>query len=262
MTPRPAATVMLLRDTADGVAVFLLQRHSRMDFAPGTTVFPGGGVDDRDRDFDIAWAGPQPAWWAQRLGVDEELALALVCAAVRETFEECGVLLAGPDETSIVSDATVYGQARFQLTSNELAFSDFLRGQNLVLRSDLLRPWANWVTPARGHTRRYDTYFFVAALPEGQHADGQTTEAASSGWALPTAAIEDFAARRTFLLPPTWTQLDALSRLGGTVADALAVDREIVAMRTEVIGAEGNWSLEFFDSERYNELLGKRRAWK
>jgi 8-oxo-dGTP pyrophosphatase MutT (NUDIX family) len=78
MTPRPAATVMLLRDTADGLAVFLLQRHSRMEFAPGTTVFPGGGVDDRDRDFDIAWAGPDPAWWAQRMVVDEDLALALV----------------------------------------------------------------------------------------------------------------------------------------------------------------------------------------
>src|SRR5262249_21998241 len=104
MTPRPAATVMLLRDTADGIAVFMLQRHSRMEFAPGTTVFPGGGVDDRDRNADIAWAGPAPAWWAQRLGVDEDLALALVCAAVRETFEECGVLLAGPDKRTVVTD--------------------------------------------------------------------------------------------------------------------------------------------------------------
>lgn len=262
MTPRPAATVMLLRDTADGLAVFLLQRHSRMDFAPGTTVFPGGGVDDRDRDFDIAWAGPEPGWWAERLGVDAELALALVCAAVRETFEECGVLLAGPDDSSVVSDATVYRQARSQLATNELAFSDFLRGENLMLRSDLLRPWANWVTPARGHTRRYDTYFFVAALPEGQHADGQTTEAASAGWALPAAAIEDFAARRTFLLPPTWTQLDTLPKFGNSVHDILATERPVVAMRTEVIGSEGNWSLEFFDSDRYNKILGERRAFK
>ncbi len=259
MTPRPAATVMLLRDAGDGLAVFLLQRHSRMDFAPGTTVFPGGGVDDRDRDFDIAWAGPEPAWWAERLDVDADLALALVCAAVRETFEECGVLLAGPDEHSVVGDATAYGSARAQLASNELAFSDFLRGHDLVLRSDLLRPWANWVTPAKGHRRRYDTYFFVAALPEGQQADGQTAEAVSAGWSSPAAAVEDFAAGRTVLLPPTWTQLDTLEKFGSTVADILTVDREIVAMRTEVIGTEGNWSLEFFDSDRYNELLGRRR---
>jgi 8-oxo-dGTP pyrophosphatase MutT (NUDIX family) len=259
MTPRPAATVMLLRDTADGLAVFLLKRHSQMEFAPGTTVFPGGGVDDRDRDFDIAWAGPEPAWWAQRFGVDDRLALALVCAAVRETFEECGVLLAGSDDASVVSDATVYGSARGQLDSRELAFSDFLRRENLVLRADLLRPWANWVTPARGHTRRYDTYFFVAALPEGQHADGRTREAASAQWSLPTAAVEDFASGRTVLLPPTWTQLDTLPKYGNTVDDILAVDREIVAMRTEVIGTEGNWSLEFFDSERYTKLLGDRR---
>src|SRR5690242_1543944 len=136
-TPRPAATVMLLRDTADGLAVFLLQRHSQMDFAPGTTVFPGGGVDDRDRDFDIAWAGPEPTWWAQRLGVDDGLALALVCAAVRETFEECGVLLAGPDDSSVVGDATAYSGARGELASRDLAFSDFLRREDLVLRADL-----------------------------------------------------------------------------------------------------------------------------
>ena len=259
MTPRPAATVMLLTDTPDGVAVFMMQRHSQMDFAPGTTVFPGGGVDDRDRNADIAWTGPAPAWWAQRMGVDDELALALVCAAVRETFEECGVLLAGPDEGTVVTDAKAYHGVREQLASGELAFGDFLRRESLVLRADLLRPWANWVTPARGHTRRYDTYFFVAALPEGQYADDRSSEAASAGWSLPTAAVEDFAAGRTVLLPPTWTQLDTLPKLGNTVGDILGIEREIVAMRTEVIGSEGNWSLEFFDSERYNKLLGRRK---
>jgi 8-oxo-dGTP pyrophosphatase MutT (NUDIX family) len=262
MTPRPAATVMLVRDAADGVEVFLLRRHSRMDFAPGTTVFPGGGVDDRDRNADIAWVGPGPAWWAERLGVDEDLALALVCAGVRETFEECGVLLAGPagDPAALVSDVTSYRGAREELANGSLAFSDFLRRESLVLRADLLRPWANWVTPARGHTRRYDTYFFVAALPAGQHADGQTSEAASSGWALPAAAIEDFGTGRTFLLPPTWTQLDTLGKFGSTVEEILGAEREIVSMRTEVIGTEGNWSLDFFDVERYDQVR-RGRPW-
>ena len=260
MTPRPAATVMLLRDAPVGLEVFLLERHSRMDFAPGTTVFPGGGVDDRDREADIAWTGPEPSWWAQRMAVDEELALALVCAAVRETFEECGVLLAGPDEGSMVSDATVYHGAREQLASRELAFSDFLRSERLVLRADLLRPWANWVTPARGHTGVATTP--TSSSPRCRRVSTPTTEPArrcpQGGRCRPTA-VEDFAAGRTVLLPPTWTQLDTLPKFGNSVDDVLAVDREIVAMRTEVIGTEGNWSLEFFDSERYNKLLGERR---
>jgi 8-oxo-dGTP pyrophosphatase MutT (NUDIX family) len=262
MTPRPAATVMLLRDSADGLEIFLLQRHSRMDFAPNTSVFPGGGVDDRDRNADIAWSGPDPAWWARQLNVDEELALALVCAAVRETFEECGVLLAGPadDPDALVSDVTVYHGARDELANNSLAFSDFLRREHLVLRADLLRPWANWVTPEQGHTRRYDTYFFVAALPDGQHADGKTSEASSAKWALPAAAIDDFAARRTFLLPPTWTQLDTLPKYGSTVDEILNVEREVTAMRTEVVGTEGNWSLDFFDVERYDQVR-QGRSW-
>jgi 8-oxo-dGTP pyrophosphatase MutT (NUDIX family) len=253
MTPRPAATVMLLRDTADGLAVFLLQRDKKMEFAPGMTVFPGGGVDDRDRNADIAWAGPEPAWWAQRMDVPEALALALVCAAVRETFEECGVLLAGPDGRSIVDDATAYHAVRGDLASNQLAFGDFLRRERLVLRADLLRPWANWVTPAAGHTRRYDTYFFVAALPEGQQADGQTSEAVDARWATPAAAIEDFSAGRSILLPPTWTQLDSLARTGGTVDEILAMERQITAVQPEVIGGEGNWSVDFFDMERYEQ---------
>jgi 8-oxo-dGTP pyrophosphatase MutT (NUDIX family) len=260
MTPRPAGTVILLRDTDDGLGVFLLQRHRDMEFAPGMTVFPGGGVDDRDRSVDIDWSGPPPSWWARRFGVAEDLALALVCTAARETFEECGVLLAGPDERAIVADAAAYREARQKLARRELAFGDFLRRENLVLRADLLRPWANWVTPAQGHRRRYDTYFFAAALPQGQHADGETTEAAEAGWSSPAEAIEDFKAGRRFLLPPTWTQLDLLATTPGTVADVLAVERDIVPMRTEVIGTEGNWSLQFFDSERY-EQARRGRSW-
>ncbi|QKU00544.1 hypothetical protein FOB87_00010 [Mycolicibacterium smegmatis] len=100
LVPLPAATVMLIRDVhREGRAdleVFLMRRHAAMDFVAGVMVFPGGGVDDRDRNADIAWYGPEPSWWAQRLGVDEGLAEALVCAAARETFEESGVLFAGP----------------------------------------------------------------------------------------------------------------------------------------------------------------------
>ena len=257
LVPRPAATVMLVRDaepgSKDGIAVFLMRRHSRMEFAAGVMVFPGGGVDDRDRNADIAWAGPPPQWWAQRFGIEPGLAEALVCAAARETFEESGVLFAGPadDPHGIVGDASVYRDSRHELATGTLSFADFLRRENLVLRSDLLRPWANWVTPEAERTRRYDTYFFVGALPEGQRADGENTESDRAGWTTPQAAIDDFAAGRNFLLPPTWTQLDSLA--GRTVAEVLAVERHIVTVQPHLEMHGDNWIFEFFDSDRYHE---------
>ncbi|MEO6793257.1 MAG: NUDIX hydrolase [Mycobacterium sp.] len=255
---RPAATVMLVRDGGTGLDVFLMRRHSAMQFAAGVMVFPGGGVDDRDRSTEIAWVGPEPAWWAQRFGVDVDLAAALVCAAVRETFEESGVLFAGPadDSRRVVADASVYAEARSALAAGELSFVDFLRTENLVLHADLLRPWANWVTPEAERTRRYDTFFFVAALPVGQRADGENTESDRADWSTPEAAIEDFSAGRTFLLPPTWTQLDSLA--GRTVEDVLAVERQIVVVQPGLARNGDNWEIEFFDSGRYNQARGNR----
>ncbi|WP_407688223.1 NUDIX hydrolase [Mycobacterium sp. HUMS_1102779] len=256
LVPRPAATVMLVRDGADGLDVFLMRRHAKMHFAAGTMVFPGGGVDDRDRDARLerlgAWAGPPPQWWARRFGIDTDLAEALVCAAARETFEESGVLFAGPagDPDGIVGDASVYRDARRALANGTLSFADFLREESLELRSDLLRPWANWVTPEAERTRRYDTYFFVAALPEGQRADGENTESDHAGWTTPQAAIDDFAAGRSILLPPTWTQLDSL--LGRTVADVLTLERQIVTVQPNLEIRGDNWVFEFFDSDRYH----------
>lgn len=256
---RPAATVMLIRDAEPGsdagLSVFLMRRHAAMEFAAGVIVFPGGGVDDRDRTADIAWAGPPPQWWAERFGIETDLARALVCAAARETFEESGVLFAGPAEQaasgpdSIVSDASVYGGVRQALVDRTLSFADFLRTENLVLRSDLLRPWANWVTPEAERTRRYDTYFFVGAVPDGQRADGENTESDHADWELPSVAIEDFEGGRNVLLPPTWTQLDSLA--GRTVADVLAVERQIVPVQPLLEKRGDNWVFEFFDSERY-----------
>jgi 8-oxo-dGTP pyrophosphatase MutT (NUDIX family) len=227
--------------------VFLMRRHGAMEFAAGMTVFPGGGVDERDREAGLAgnrsWYGPEPAWWAQRFGIATDLAEALVCAAARETFEESGVLFAGPadDPDQIVSDASVYHQSRAALEDRSLSFADFLRGEELVLRADLLRPWSNWVTPKEERTRRYDTYFFVGALPEGQRADGENTESDQAAWARPEAAIEDFAEGRALLLPPTWSQLDSLT--GRTVAE----------VQPKLTVVQDNWEIEFFDSDRYNE---------
>ena len=260
LVPRPAATVMLVRDTSEGISVFLMRRHSAMDFVAGVMVFPGGGVDARDRTGDVPWFGPEPSWWAERLGVEVDLAAALVCAAARETFEESGVLFAGPagDPDAIVTDASTYGEARAALANNSLSFADFLRSENLVLRADLLRPWANWVTPKEERTRRYDTFFFVGALPEGQRADGENTETDRAFWSTPAAGLEEFAEGRSFLLPPTWTQLDSLN--GHTVAEVLAVERTIVTVEPHLAADEvtGNWEIEFFNSERYNAARNRR----
>ncbi len=261
---RPAATVMLVRDTVPdslagplGLEIFLMRRHSGMQFAAGMTVFPGGGVDDRDLDAGLvgrgSWYGPEPDWWADRFGVESDLAEALVCAAARETFEESGVLFAGPadDPDGIVVDASVYHQARSALEDRTLSFADFLRAEKLVLRADLLRPWSNWVTPKEERTRRYDTYFFVGALPDGQRADGENTESDQAGWARPEAAIEDFAEGRALLLPPTWSQLDSLT--GRTVSEVLALQRRIDKVQPKMTVLKDNWEIEFFDSDRYNE---------
>ena len=257
---RPAATVMLVRDTADGISVFLMRRHRAMEFAAGMMVFPGGGVDDRDRNTEIAWYGPEPAWWADRFGIQHDLAEALVCAAARETFEESGVLFAGPadDPDGIVADTSIYREARAALADQSLSFGDFLQSENLVLRADLLRPWANGVTPEEERTRRYDTYFFVGALPEGQRADGENTESDQAAWTSPEAAIEDFASGRSFLLPPTWTQLDSLA--GRNVREVLSLERQVVTVQPSLAVHEGNWEIEFFDSDRYNAARFRGRG--
>ncbi|OLR91222.1 NUDIX hydrolase [Actinokineospora bangkokensis] len=234
---RDAATVMLVRDVGGGVEVFLLRRVVGMAFAGGMTVFPGGGVDKRDLDASVAWHGPSAGWWGERFGCSESLARALVCAAVRETFEESGVLLAGPDGGSVVSDTGPYRGARQALVDREYSFAEFLQRNGLVLRADLLRPWANWVTP-EAEPRRYDTRFFLAAMPEGQLADGATTEADDAGWQRPAEAIADWQRGARGLMPPTWT---ALAELGerGSVAELMGVERSVEKVIPKVV-RDGN----------------------
>ena len=155
-----------------------------MAFAGGMTVFPGGGVDQRDADASLAWAGPDAGLVGGAVRLRPGLAAALVCAAVRETFEESGVLLAGPDADSVVADTRPYADAAQALVDRTLSLAEFLAATGLVLRADLLRPWANWLTPEE-EPRRYDTRFFLAELPAGQRADGVTTEADHAGWQRP-----------------------------------------------------------------------------
>ncbi len=223
--PKRAATVMLLRDAADGPAVHMLRRRTSMAFAGGAYAYPGGGVDARDSR-PVRWAGPPLADWAERLGVDEASAQAVVCAAVRETYEEAGVLLAGLTPDTVVGDTTGedWEADRQALVDRELSFADFLDRRGLVLRSDLLAAWARWITP-EFEPRRYDTWFFVAALPEGQRTRNASTEADRTVWIRPAEAIRGYDKGELLMMPPTVSTLRALAPYG-TAADAVAAARE------------------------------------
>ena len=228
--PRNAATVVLLRDGAGGPEVYLLRRHTSMDFAGGMCVFPGGGVDPRDFDASVAWAGPSPAEWAERLGAAEDVARALVCAAVRETFEESGVLLAGPSPETVVADTTggEWEADRVALESRELAMTDFLTRRGLVLRTDLLGAWDGWLTPVF-EPRRYRTWFFVARMPEGQRTRDVSTESSSVVWKPAAVAADEADAGTLAMLPPTYLTCleiaqhrssdDVLAAAGGRTVD-------------------------------------------
>ncbi len=232
VTPRDAATVMLLRPAVQGegggLQVYMLRRRPSMAFAPGAYVFPGGSVDASDRDDGIAWAGPDAAEWGRLLDAPAPLARALVCAAVRETFEESGVLLAGPagpDAEPVLARTgdDDWEADRRALLAGSLTLAGLLRRRRLVLRSDLLRPWARWITPVT-EERRYDTRFFAAALPAGQHARDVGGEADETAWMEPGAALAAAGRREIALMPPTAVTLGEL-RASGDVPAALTARR-------------------------------------
>ncbi|WP_435969273.1 NUDIX hydrolase [Streptomyces sp. Qhu_M48] len=221
VTPRRAATVLLLRDGAAGPDVHMLRRRTSMAFAGGAYAYPGGGVDPRDEQ-PVRWAGPSRETWAARLGLDDPAqAQAVVCAAVRETYEEAGVLLAGETEDEVVGDTTGEGWERDRqaLVARELSFADFLDRRGLVLRSDLLGAWARWITP-EFEQRRYDTWFFVAALPAGQRTRNASTEADRTVWIRPAEAAAGYDRGELTMMPPTISTLRALEPYR-TAAEAL-----------------------------------------
>ena len=228
--PRQAATVLLLRDGLEGLEVYLLRRTRGMPFAGGMTAYPGGGVDPRDGDTEVDWVGPPPADWAAAFGCDERIARELVCAAVRETFEEAGVLLAGSaDGGDVVPDVSGedWERQRQALLSRELSLAELLAERGLALRSDLLRPFAHWITPPV-EPRRYDTKFFAAALPVGQEARHVSGEADEASWLTPAGALAEAEAGTRPMLPPTQHTLgqlqpfaDVLAALAGSPPEPL-----------------------------------------
>jgi 8-oxo-dGTP pyrophosphatase MutT (NUDIX family) len=262
--PRDAATVVLLRRPAPGSSggpgVYLLRRQSSMAFAGGMCVFPGGGVDRRDFDATVAWAGPPPGDWAARLGVDEAEARALVCAAVRETFEESGVLLAGTSPTDVVADTTGddWEADRVALESRELAMSDFCSRRGLVLRTDLLGVWAGWLTPVF-EPRRYRTWFFVAALPEGQRTRDVSSESSSVAWRPVLDAVQAVDDGEMMMMPPTYlTCLEIGQYADPEAVLAASAGRSVEMFTPEVTGEADEATLSM--PERLRPLVEERLA--
>jgi 8-oxo-dGTP pyrophosphatase MutT (NUDIX family) len=219
--PKDASTIAVVRDGDDGLEAFLMRRHSAMAFAAGMYVFPGGGVQEDD-GAPMAWVGPSPEDWAARFSCEPDRARRLVVAAVRETFEETGVLLAGADEHSVVGDTTDLAGARDDLEAKRMSFAAFLADEKLVLRADLLGAWAHWITPAL-EPRRYDTRFFVAALPK---------------------VLARVDAGGAAMMPPTAVTCRELAPLSAGEVLGAAAERTISAIEPRFVQKDGQWWLD------------------
>jgi 8-oxo-dGTP pyrophosphatase MutT (NUDIX family) len=228
----PASTVLLVRDGDAGLEVFMVQRHHQIDFASGALVFPGGKVDARDADPAIRVSSPGAA------GLDD-LELSFRVAAVREAFEECGVLLARPRGARALVDAArlkaLDAAWRTRLVKNEATMADMVAAEDLDIAVDLLVPFAHWITPPM-MPKRFDTRFYVAVAPEDHLALHDGEESVNSVWISPAEAIADGRAKRRTVIFPTLMQLVKLEP-SKSAADALAAARadRIVTVLPELV---------------------------
>ena len=236
--PQPAATVMLLRDGSNGMEVFMIVRHQKSDVHAGALVFPGGRVDAEDYDLanDVAVFPPHD-------GADATMAVLRV-AAVRETFEECGVLLArARGEEALVSAARlrdIEAAHRTAMTRGERTFGAILAAENLILAPEAMVYFAHWITPERS-TKRFDTHFFLAAAPAEQVALHDGHEAVDSVWIPPAAALERARAGIYQLRFPTQMNLQKLGHhsLSGTAMDAARASRVVTVMTKQEKAGDG-----------------------
>lgn len=187
--PRLASSVSLLRDSPNGLETYLTYRSTNSPL--GTIGFPGGSIEAGDDD-GIGWLGPSPSKWAQMLGIkDPQLARRHVVAAIRETFEESGVLLAGPDMGTLVegpqSASDDWMRDRESVAAQEQSFASIMKRRGLCLRTDLIKPLSHWLSPDFAH-RRFDTYYFTAAVPVNQAPSVLRSKGVWGQW-MPAAKV-------------------------------------------------------------------------
>jgi 8-oxo-dGTP pyrophosphatase MutT (NUDIX family) len=199
--PQAAATVLMLRDGEQGPEAFLVRRHEKSNVHGGVYVFPGGKVDDDDFSYPVGHLDQDPSALQAALNeaeTDARTAAGIFVAAVRETFEECGVLLARGDATAV--------------TARDTVFSRVVRDNRLTLRTADLLPWSRWITPTHAITpgRRFDTRFFVLRVPPDQAARHDDHETIDSVWLTPREALERYWRGEIALVPP---QIMSLSHI-------------------------------------------------
>jgi 8-oxo-dGTP pyrophosphatase MutT (NUDIX family) len=233
-TARPAATILLLRDGPDGIEVFMVVRHHAIDFAGGALVFPGGRVEEADHELA---ARPEDCPNPDALDID---ALAFRIAAIRETFEECGVLLARPRGSSDLLDAETLKrleeQHRAALNAGSIGFDAVLGSEGLLPALDLLVHFAHWITPA-SQAKRYDTHFFLAEAPEAYLAVHDGQEAVESIWITPARALSETDAGTYKLVFATAKNLEKLGR-SRNVQEAMAAARSATVVTVQPKGTK------------------------
>jgi 8-oxo-dGTP pyrophosphatase MutT (NUDIX family) len=234
---RDAATVVLLRDGDTGPETWLLTRHTDMVFAAGMSVFPGGRIAAADADLPFGGALDDVA---RQLDCDVAAARTLVGAAVRETFEETGLLLTVPT-------ADLAG-ARAEVEAGRASFGDLLREHGLAVDAAAVRPWSRWVTPA-GEVRRYDARFFVCAVAPEAGLRDVTTESSEADWVPVAVALDQARRGERGLMPPTLVTLGEIGRYK-TVAEVLAAaaGRTLEPTRPQLaIASDGSVSVSLPD---------------
>ena len=224
LVPRPAATLVLAREAAQGIEIFLLRRTHLAEFAGGAYVFPGGALDPSDQD---------ERWAAHCVGMDDAAAsrllklehggLAYWVAAIRECFEEAGLLLARDRSGAMLAidrpehTAREFAGLREQLIAGSLSFTDLCSDRDLRLALDHLAYFSHWIT-GPGRSRRYDTRFFVAVAPHAQTASHDSGETVAHIWIRPAEALERHRRGELNLMFPTIKTLEALARFADTAA--------------------------------------------
>jgi 8-oxo-dGTP pyrophosphatase MutT (NUDIX family) len=259
---RDAATVMLVRDGEAGMEVFMLRRNLNSDFVGGAYVFPGGAVDpaDREADLEAVSTGRRDEQASEVLGV-ERGGLAYWVAAIRECFEEAGVLLAHRDGVVVSfkdpSVAERFRVHRAAVDEGRLRLVELCQAEDLELDVGAMHYFSHWITPV-GPPRRYDTRFFVAAAPPEQVPLHDDRETIANLWVRPAEALERHARGELDLIFPTIKNLEAIARFDRSqdLLDAAAAIAEVPTICPRIVrGEDGGVRILLPGDDGYDEVL-------